>query len=122
MEASPALVAAYEAALPDDPRVERKKMFGMPCAFLNRQMFYGTFEGTLVARVGAQRTAALVGQPGIGPFAPSPDRPWNDYVRIELSAGPKVHADLAAEALEWAEGLPPKGKKPVAARRAKKKG
>ena len=65
--ARPAVVAAYEAALPDDPRVERKKMFGMPCAFVNRQMFFGTFEGTyrglgvVVVFLGSAAVAALGG-------------------------------------------------------------
>lgn len=121
MEASPALLAAYEAALPDDPRIARKKMFGMPCAFVNRQMFCGTFEESFVARVGAARATALAGQPGMRIFAPSEDRPWHDYVRVEVSAGPEVLAQLAAESLVWADALPPKGKQPKAARRAKKK-
>lgn len=114
MEPSPAVVAAYEAALPDDPRVERKKMFGMPCAFVNRQMFFGTFEGTVVARVGPDRVEALAGKDGMRVFTPMEDRPWRDYVQLDASADVGVLKGLAAEALAWTTKLPPKQKKPKA--------
>ncbi len=122
MEVTPALVAAYDAALPDDPRVESKRMFGMPCAFVNRQMFFGTFEASVVARVGPARVEALAGQPGMRVFTPTVDRPWRDYVQMDLSTAAGVRKELAAEALVWTAKLPPKGKKPKAARRAARKG
>lgn len=121
MEPTPAVVAAYEAALPDDARVEKKKMFGMPCAFVNRQMFFGTFDATLVARVGPARVGVLSTQPGLRVFTPMEGRPWGDYVQVDASAAPELLQGLAAEALAWAAKLPPKGKKPTAARRAAKK-
>lgn len=120
MEATPAVVAAYEAALPADPRVESKKMFGMPCAFVNRQMFFGTFDESVVARVGPARVAALADQPGMRVFTPMVDRPWRDYVQVDVSADPGVLKGLAAEALAWAAKLPPKAKKPKAAKPTKK--
>ncbi len=122
MEASPAVVAAYEAALPADPRVESKKMFGMPCAFVNRQMFFGTFDDSVIARVGPARVEALAGQPGMRVFTPTEDRPWRDYVQVPVTEGADVLKGLAAEALAWTVKLPPKAKKPKAARKAKTKG
>jgi hypothetical protein len=116
MEASPVVVAAYEDALPDDPRVERKKMFGMPCAFVNRQMFFGTFDDSVVARIGPERVEQLAGQPGIRVFTPMEDRPWRDYVQVDVPADPALLEKLAAEALNWAAMLPPKAKKPKAKR------
>lgn len=106
--------AAYEAALPADPRVDRKKMFGQPCAFVNRQMFFGTFEGGVIARVGPARVQALAGTPGFEVFTPTPGRPWGDYVRLDASADPALLQSLAAEALTWAAALPTKVKKPKA--------
>lgn len=115
---APDVVAAYDGALPADPRVERKKMFGMPCAFVNRQMFFGTFEDTIIARVGPERVEELVAEPGRRVFTPTEDRPWRDYVQVDATEDPAVLAALAAEALGWASRLPPKGKKPKEARRA----
>ena len=112
--ATPALIASYEAALPDDPSIRRKQMFGQPCAFVDRQMFFGTFEDSLVARVGPERAATLGGQPGLRVFTPTEGRPWPDYVRVDLPAEGALLAALAAEALAWTRALPPKikAKKP----------
>jgi hypothetical protein len=110
-ESSPA-VTLYEASLPDDIRVKRKKMFGSPCAFVNRQMFFGTFEDTLVARVGPERVQALVGQDGMQAFTPSPERTWDDCVQLDLTVDPATCAALANEAMDWAAALPKKVKRP----------
>ena len=107
---SPAVIAAYESALPADPRVKLKKAFGTPAAFVKRQMFFGTFEETLVARVGPERVQALIGQAGIQSFTPSPGQVWDDYVQLDLTLDPELLAALAMEALAWAAALPKKRK------------
>lgn len=122
MEATPAVVAAYEASLPNDPRVEAKKMFGMPCAFVNRQMFFGTFDASVVARVGPERAEALAGQPGRRVFTPTEGRAWRDYVQVDATEDVEVLRALAVEALTWTSKLPPKAKKPKAAKRAGPRG
>lgn len=119
MEAT--VATAYEAALPDDPRVERKKMFGMPCAFVNRQMFFGTFEATLVARVGPERAAALAGRDGMVVFTPMADRPWRDYVQVPADAPADTLKALAKESLAWTLVLPPRAEKPKAKKDKKAK-
>ena len=119
MDATPELAAAYEAALPDDPRVERKKMFGMPCAFVSRQMFFGTFGASVVARVGPDRVQVLALRPGLRVFVPTEGRPWSDYVQLDAIDDAGVLQALAAEALDWTAKLPPKRKKPKVGRRAK---
>ena len=106
------VAAIYEAALPDDPAVERKQMFGSPCAFVNRQMFFGTFEGTLVARIGPTRVRALASQPGMRVFTPSPGRTWGDYLQLMPTVDPELLAQLAIEAQAWATALPKKVKRP----------
>ena len=112
MEASPQAIVAYEAALPDDTRVERKRMFGCPCAFVNRQMFFGTFGDTLVARIGPERVAQLAGAEGLRVFTPMEDRAWRDYVQADATAAPEQLRALAAESLAWAAKLPVKAPKP----------
>ena len=109
---SPEVVTAYETALPDDPRVRLKKMFGSPCAFVNRQMFFGIFEETLVARVGPSRVSVLADQPGMRVFTPSPGKSWDDYVQLDPTTDAAVLAELAVEALAWASALPKKAKRP----------
>jgi TfoX/Sxy family transcriptional regulator of competence genes len=113
--------AAFDAALPDDPRVSRKRMFGTPCAFVNRQMFFGTFENTLVARVGERRAKLLSDQPGVRIFSPSEGKVWTDTLQVELTLGAPLLAALAKEALAWAAALPRKAKAPTEVRRAKRR-
>ncbi len=113
MKVTPEAVAAYEAVVPDDPRVERKKMFGHPAAFTSGNMFFGTFEDRLIARLPALRIADLMARPGVGAFAPREGRPWKEYVQLDLEVVDE--ADLAVyarEALEHTATLPPKVPKP----------
>ena len=41
----------FDAALPEHPAVERRKMFGYPCAFVNDNFFCGLFEESVVVRL-----------------------------------------------------------------------
>ncbi|NCG22172.1 MAG: hypothetical protein GWP91_24415 [Rhodobacterales bacterium] len=106
------IVSTYEAAIPDDPRVQRKRMFGTPCAFVNRQMFFGTFENTIVARVGPERAEELAEQASMQVFTPQEGRVWADYVQLDMPVDEAVLAVLAVEALAWAAALPKKAKRP----------
>ena len=121
MQIEPGVTAAYEGALPEDPRVQRKKMFGMPCAFVNRQMFFGTFGDSVVARVGPKRAQELAKTPGMQIFTPMEGRQWNDYVQLPATAHADTLRALAAEAMAWTDLLPPKAEKPPAARANRKK-
>jgi hypothetical protein len=104
-------VACYLAAVPDDPRAVKGQMFGHPCAFVNGNMFFGTFRQTVVARVGPERAAALAGGK-LRLFEPMPGRAWKDYVQLDAGALPRARlAALAAEALAFTDKLPPKGGK-----------
>lgn len=47
----PALVEAFLAALAQEPRAERRQMFGYPCAFVNGHLAVGLHEQRLIARV-----------------------------------------------------------------------
>ena len=49
-KSSPELIAAFDAALPDDRRVQRRKMFGYPCAFTGGNMFTGLHQENLIVR------------------------------------------------------------------------
>jgi hypothetical protein len=111
-EPTPAVTAAWEAALPQDDRLQRKKMFGAPCAFVNRQMFFAIFGDTLVARVGPERVRTLAEQAGMQPFVPTPGRPWEDCLQVELSVDASTLSALAREALGWAEAIPRRVKRP----------
>lgn len=109
-KSAPALVAAFDAALPRQPDVERRAMFGYPCAFVNRQMFAGLHEQNLLVRLPEDERTRLLAEPGARRFEPWPGRVMREYVAVP----PALQADAAAlrrwmvRALAYARTLPAK--------------
>ena len=116
-------VAYYDDAVPPDPRAKKGAMFGHPCAFVNGNMFFGTFHQTVVVRVGTERAAELA-KGKLRIFEPMPGRAWKEYLQLDAGSLPKAKlAALAGEALDWTDKLPPKksskGAAPVRAKAKK---
>jgi len=109
---TPEAMAAFEDAFPTDAGAVRKKMFGMPAGFVNGNMFFGVFHDGLTARVGADRMAELIEQPGMGQFEPMKGRPWKDYIHANADLDPQVLSELAHEALAHTAKMPAKVPKP----------
>jgi TfoX/Sxy family transcriptional regulator of competence genes len=118
-------VASFDKALPASAKVERRKMFSYPCAFVNGNMFAGLHERNICARVGEATAKDLIASGKAAAFAPMAGRVMREYVAV-----PAAHcADAAllepwlAAAFEYTSKLPPKAPKPkppleVAARRS----
>jgi hypothetical protein len=100
--------AAFAAAFPDDDRAVNKKMFGHPAAFVNGNMFFGTFGDGLTYRLPADRLVELSEEPGVGPFEPMKGRPWKEYIFAERSVTADKLAAWAIEALEHTAKMPAK--------------
>jgi TfoX/Sxy family transcriptional regulator of competence genes len=117
---SPAsLVALFDAVLPDDTRVEKRRMFGYPCAFVNGNMFTGLHQENLIVRLDEADRARMTGELGARVFEPMPGRPMREYVALP-EAILEDEAESAAwvrRALDFAAALPPKQKKPPRTRR-----
>lgn len=107
-EPSPRLMARFERALPVDPLVERRQMFGCPCAFTGGQMFAGVFQDRLFVRLDAAARAALLAEPGAAPFAPMPGRVMREYVCVPRPLTTRRLPRWLAAAFAYARGLPPK--------------
>ncbi|MBI5490920.1 MAG: TfoX/Sxy family protein [Deltaproteobacteria bacterium] len=78
----PALIEAFEAALPGDPRAQRRQMFGYPCAFVNGHMFAGLHQEHLIVRLEERARSELLGIPGAETFEPMPGRVMREYVVV----------------------------------------
>jgi len=106
------LIDLFSESLPDDARIERRKMFGYPAAFVNGNMFAGLFQDQMFARLSPADRAALEAIHGPLPFEPMPGRPMKDYTRTpdEVMADEATAADLLAKALAWSMALPAKVK------------
>lgn len=113
------LIDLFEELLPDDPRVERSKMFGYPCIFVGGNLCAGLHQSTMLARLSPADAAALPGGPK--PFEPMPGRPMKGYVLVpdETLADEAELAALVVRAVAFTASLPPKEKKQKAAMRAK---
>lgn len=116
---SPELVAAFDKAVPASSGVARRPMFGYPSAFVNGNMFAGTFQDTIVVRLAEPDRAALLKLKGAIPFEPM-GHPMKEYVVVPASMVTKPK-DLAAwiqRGHRYAQTLPVKS---VATKAAVKK-
>jgi TfoX/Sxy family transcriptional regulator of competence genes len=108
------ILAVFERHVPDRPNVECKMMFGARGAWVNGNMFMGTFAQDLVLRLSDDARAELQSVGG-EPFAPM-GRTMREYLVVPRA----MHADdalLAAwveRAFEFVAAMPPKLKKPKA--------
>jgi TfoX/Sxy family transcriptional regulator of competence genes len=100
-KSNPALVERFLAGLPLTQGVERRQMFGYPCAFINGNMFAGLHEQRLIVRLPEQASAQ--------PFEVM-GKVMKEYAAIEdaLDCPPAQFRDWIARALAYAGGLPPK--------------
>ena len=107
----PELAATFDKAAPKDPRVVRKPMFGYPALFLNGNMFAGTFQDKIVARLGEDGRARAL-KAGAKQFEPVPGRPMKEYVVVPATdvAKPAALAKWIAQAHAYATTLPEKTK------------
>jgi TfoX/Sxy family transcriptional regulator of competence genes len=106
---SPELVAAFDKALPASPSVTRRPMFGYASAFVNGNMFAGTFQDTIVVRLTETDRAALLKVKGAAPFEPM-GHPMKEYVVVPapIAAKPKELGAWIERGHRYALTLPAK--------------
>jgi TfoX/Sxy family transcriptional regulator of competence genes len=103
------IVAAFDKALPASPAVIRRPMFGYASAFVNGNMFAGTFQDAIVVRLAIADRDALLKIKGAAPFEPM-GRPMKEYVVVppSIAGKPKDLAAWIERAHTYARSLPPK--------------
>src|SRR3981081_479954 len=80
-KAPPELEKIFEEVFPDDPRAERRKMFGFPSGVVNGNMFGGLFEQFVIVRLGEADRHMIVTEDGAQQFDPM-GRPMTGYVTV----------------------------------------
>ncbi len=101
------------AVLPPD--VERRKMFGFPCVFVNGQLFAGLHQEILMLRLSEADRQAFLQVAGAAQFEPMPGRPMREYV-VAPPRLPENHSELPAwleKSVAYARTVPPKSPKPA---------
>ena len=109
----PELIAAFEKAMPSDPGVQSRPMFGYPSVFLGGNHFAGTFQDKIVVRIGAD--PAFAPAKAAKPFEPMPGRAMTGYVVVPeaVTKNPAKLREWIGEARDYAKTLPAKGAKPA---------
>jgi TfoX/Sxy family transcriptional regulator of competence genes len=79
MKSSPALVAIFEAAIAARPALQRRLMFGCPCAFLNDNLVSGVVKNQLMMRL-AEKDRAKAAAEGATPFMMRGGKPTREYI------------------------------------------
>jgi TfoX/Sxy family transcriptional regulator of competence genes len=113
-EKSPAdLVAYFDRLIPRDPAVERRTMFGYPCAFVNGNMVTGLFGSKMFVRLPEDERMALVDKQGATPLEPVPGRIMKDYIVVPpgILARDAALKRLVSRSLDYAKTLAPKEKR-----------
>lgn len=105
---SPALINRFTEALPTSPEVQRRAMFGYPCAFVNGNMFCGLHEERLFVRLGESERQRLLREPDACPFEPMPGRRMTEYVVVPDPLANRNLAKWLTRALRYTASLPPK--------------
>lgn len=110
-KSSPELISRFDACLPSAAGVERRQMFGYPCAFVNGNMFTGLHEQRLVVRLNASDRAKLLSEAKAEPFSVM-GRTMREYVVIAdaLQRSPREVSVWMRRALAYAQTLAVKAK------------
>lgn len=121
-KAPEALVTLFHESLPDDPRVERRKMFGYPAAFTGGNLFAGLHQEDLILRLPAHERAEAVRKIGARPFEPMPGRAMREYVALADAhrLGPARLCSWLVRSFAYVQTLPAKAPRPTSPKRIKR--
>jgi len=114
-----ALVQAFDHCLPIVAGVQRKAMFGYPCASMNGHLFCGLHQEGIIVHLPDARRDALVAE-GAKLFEPLPGQAMKEFVVVptEMVEDRERLRALLEEALAYASSLAPEAKKAIAANKA----
>lgn len=110
----PAFSSRVSEVLLSFPEVFPRKMFGMPCHFIQGNMWSGPFEDRIFVRFSApDRQALLKDFPGISEFEPTPGRKMKEYLSMseEIFTSPAFREFWLPRSYAFVKNLPPKPEK-----------
>lgn len=117
----PAAKEFYESVLPRDERLETRSMFGGLGSFVNGNMFAGALGKQIFLRLPEAGRAALLREPGGGPFEPVKGRAMAEYATLPDSwmRSPDRVKPWMDRSLEWVAKMPAKKPKKAASTRTR---
>src|SRR3990172_9418537 len=115
VKSSPRLIETFDRILPQVPGVDRRKMFGYPCGFVNGTWFMGCYqENDIVLRLSEEDRKEFLKLDQARQFEPMPGRAMREFVVVPpwLMDDPARLEEWISRSLEYAASLPPPVKKP----------
>jgi hypothetical protein len=116
------LVRLFHESLPDDPRVEHRKMFGYPAAFTGGHLFAGLHQEDLILRLPPYDRSEATAAVGARPFEPMPGRTMREYVALAGAERfkPTQLGAWLQRSFAYAQNLPPKSPRRPASKSKRK--
>ena len=101
-----------DSALPSDPRVKVKAMFGNKAAFVNGNMFVGVYGNDVFVRLPEAGRKELLREKGASVFEAMKGRAMKEYVVIPRlwKNRPETVKVWVSTSLVWVGGMPAKAK------------
>ncbi len=109
----PELISLFEELVPPDPVVEKRKMFGYPCCFVNGNMMMGLHQDNLILRMGEADRQEFLTHQGTSRFEPMKGHIMKEYVAVSdsMKNSPQILMNWVQRSLDYVRALPVKVKK-----------
>lgn len=113
VKSSRKLVELFERIVPEAAGVEKRKMFGYPCSFVNGNMFMGLHQENMILRLSKQDKEDFLKLEQAQQFEPMPGRTMKEYVVVPtyLIENNAVLNKWIKKSLVYVSNFPPKEKK-----------
>ena len=107
------LIEIFNDVVPEDKGVDRRKMFGYPCAFKNGNMFMGLHQKNMFLRLSKEDREAFLQLDQASQFEPMPGRIMREYVVIPfwILKDKEKLKEWIRKSLAYVSSLPPKPRK-----------
>ena len=107
------MIEFFDAILPGGPKVERKKMFGCPVGFINRNMFMGLHNDRIILKLGEKEREGFIKEYNAQIFEPMPGRKMREYIVVpeKLLTNVTTLKAWCEKSYEYASKLKPKERK-----------
>ena len=111
-KAPQSLVAYFDKIVPQDARIERRKMFGYPAAFINGNLFASLFQESCILRLRENDRDEMRVAFGARNFEPMAGRAMREYIVVpdEVLADADAMSEWMTRAMDYGATLAPKAK------------
>ena len=109
------ILDTFEKIVPQITGIERRKMFGLPVAFINSNLYMGVHQDNIMLRLSERDRKDFLKIEGAHQFEPTPGRPMKEYVVLPHwmfeETNKNILDDWIYKSFEYVSALPPKEKK-----------